>query len=381
MKGVLFLAFYILLILHSMGQSPDYFTLNGTITGKDSGKLYLIYTKGITRITDSAEIKNGKFKFSGTIDEPTKGELIDDIKVRRSGYKNYYSDFYLEPTTMFISLLNFHFEDAELSNSKTNDEYRLFKKELNPVFDQIYRLKNEANATQKIQKPLSDSLLRYNAITKINLFDFLERFPNSFIALNAIERLSYFAEFTADSIIILLNSLNPNIQKTFAAQRLNRLFTNHVNSAVGHQASDFTRRDANGNLITLSSYKGKYVLMDFWASWCLPCRKITPHIKELYEKYHSKGLEVIAISCDDKYSDWRNALQNDRMYSFINILSFSDDDMSFLKNDNRVGNASWNGELRKQFDLMPIPVQVLVNKEGIIIGRYGDFEILDRELK
>jgi hypothetical protein len=105
----------------------------------------------------------------------------------------------------------------------------------------------------------------------------------------------------------------------------------------------------------------------------------------LYKKYSQKGLEIISISCDSKYENWLNAVRVDSIQSFVNILSFTDSDMNFLKTNDKVGDASWEGELRKQFNLMPIPVEILINKEGVIIGRYGAIEketlnMLDKKL-
>jgi peroxiredoxin len=144
-------------------------------------------------------------------------------------------------------------------------------------------------------------------------------------------------------------------------------------AAVGMPAPDFSRKDVNGKALKLSDFKGKCVLLDYWASWCGPCRGHTPVVKALYNKYHSKGFEVIAISCDNEYEDWQNAVKQDSVEMFHHILSFTDEDMAFAKG--KKGSqvykaATFKGELRKKYNLMPIPVEILIDANGIIVGRY-----------
>lgn len=160
-------------------------------------------------------------------------------------------------------------------------------------------------------------------------------------------------------------------------------------TAIGMAAPNFKRKDINGKVLTLSEFKGKYVLLDYWASWCAPCRKLTPSIKELYRKYHSKGLEVISVSCDNDYEKWRNAVKQDSVEAFYHILSFTDEDMALAKGKNGsevYKAATFKDELRKKFNLMPIPVEILIDSNGIIIGRYlgyyekETFQDLERKL-
>lgn len=144
-------------------------------------------------------------------------------------------------------------------------------------------------------------------------------------------------------------------------------------TAIGMPAPDFSRKDLNGKTLKLSDFKGKYVLLDYWASWCGPCRAHTPVVKALYNKYHSKGFEVVAISCDNEYDDWQNAIRQDSAEIFDHILSFTDEDMALAKG--KKGSevykaASFKDELRKKYNLMPIPVEILIDPNSVIAGRY-----------
>ena len=361
-------------------QDANTFFLSGSIVGKPTGKLYLRYSTRNTIVTDSSVIKDGKFAFSGLLNEPTIAELFDNIKIAEPKYQNYYSDFYIESTKMNIFLSNNAFSKAKLIGSKSNDEYQTLNRFLSPVEKIITDVENKVRTDTLQQKLFADSLFYYNKKARQILLTFIQNHLNSFIAVKAVQRLSWLKEISPDSCLTLVNSLNDSLQNYNTTKFLKSAFIAKISSSKGHQATDFTRKDVNGKVVQLSSFKGRYVLLDFWASWCAPCRELTPHIKSFYKKYHSKGLSIIAVSCDSKYEAWRKAIQHDGIDSLVNILSFTDSDMDFLKTSENIFTASFKGELRKQFNLMPIPVAILIDSNGVIVERYGPTEKLSLHL-
>ncbi|MGN6648109.1 MAG: TlpA disulfide reductase family protein [Cytophaga sp.] len=288
----LFLIFQILLH-NTYAQDSRKFTLNGTVIGQSSGKLYLIYSTKNKRIIDSAEISNGKFSFHGSIDEPTTAELTDNLKMRKKGYGNYLSDFYLEQGVITLTTSNDHFADAKLTGSGTNKDYRQVTRYINPVFERLFNLQNKANADSIKAGIFSDSLRFYTTQLKKYLLAFIADNPDSYIGILAIQRLLWIKEIRVDSVLSTFSLLTPRIKNTIAAKKLKAALVNTLSSSIGHIATDFSRKDINGKLVTLSSFKGQYVLLDFWASWCVPCRAQTPHLRRLYEMYRGQGLKVI----------------------------------------------------------------------------------------
>jgi len=362
------------MVLTLYSQDAKFFTLSGSVLGKPTGKLYLRYSTKNKTVTDSSVIKEGRFAFSGFLNEPTLAELFDNIKMAGPKYKNYCSDFYIESSKMNIYLSNNTFSKAKLVGSKSNDEYQTLKHYLSPVLNKSSDVENKVKTDSIQQKLVADSLFYYNKKVREILVRFIHNNLNSFIAVKAVQRLSWFKEISPDSSLTLINSLNSSIQKYNTTILLKSAFIAEITSSKGHPASDFTRKDVNGKVVQLSSFKGRYVLLDFWASWCAPCRERAPRLKAFYEKYHSKGLSIIAISCDSKYEAWQKAIQQDGIDSLVNILSFTDSDMEFLKKSESIGAASFKGELRKQFNLMPIPVAILIDSNGVIVERYGPTE-------
>src|SRR5687767_8848359 len=129
------ISFSLLLIIFSPAYSQDLkkFTIQGSIDNKATGKLYLIYLSESRKTIDSTKIQNGRFVFNGLIDEPVKAELTDDLKTRSAEYSNYVSNFYIEPGQMNLTLINNQFAQAKLTGSKTNCEYQLFSRDVDPI--------------------------------------------------------------------------------------------------------------------------------------------------------------------------------------------------------------------------------------------------------
>jgi len=122
--------------------------------------------------------------------------------------------------------------------------------------------------------------------------------------------------------------------------------------AVGKQAPDFTQNDVNGNPVSLSSFKGKYLLVDFWASWCGPCRAENPNVVKLYADYKDKGFDILGVSLDQKKEAWLKAIEEDQL---------SWNHVSDLK--------GWGNEVAKLYGVSSIPHTILLDKEGQIIAK------------
>jgi peroxiredoxin len=125
----------------------------------------------------------------------------------------------------------------------------------------------------------------------------------------------------------------------------------------GNMAADFTAKDMNGNTVSLADHKGKYVLLDFWASWNTTSRKNNPHLLELYHKYNAKGLDIIAIANNDASTEgWKVAVNKDETCIWPNLLS----------------GVGTENDLNDKYAIHFTPTKVLIDPTGKIIGRFGD---------
>jgi len=200
-------------------------------------------------------------------------------------------------------------------------------------------------------------------------FNFIKQNPSSYISLDVLsfrlkrsEGIIYY-----DTIQFLFNKLSKPVQNSVAGIQLKVLFARMNNSKVGSLAPDFTVKDVNDIQISLSAFRNKeYVLLDFWASWCAPCRDEIPFLKDIHRLYNDKGFEIIGISQDHNSVLWKNAIAKDSIQIWKHILV-------------KKGSQKINNSILDDYFIYGIPVKVLINKEGKIIGRWRGGGVENKE--
>ena len=233
------------------------------------------------------------------------------------------------------------------------------------AIDLIYE---EAKEAQK--EDFEDIQKRFNSI-----FEEHSNYLKSFIDTNLNSKVAILALFQAVKGENILNlhadyEYYEKVATSFQNNWLNSTHTQLLKDVVKMAfAQDFSMLNPNGDSVSLNEYKGKLILLDFWASWCRPCRAANPKMVELYNKYNKKGLEMISISLDgtpqqsSPKQDWMNAIKEDKL-SWTQI--------SELK--------GWESEIRNKYAFRSIPFTVLIDTNGRIIGENLPEEFLDSKI-
>ena len=358
------------------------FTLSGIITGQASGKLKLFYTDKDGRgVQDSSLIKEGRFEFKGVIAEPQVAYLQGAIKSRDMNDPNAF-DFFLEPAPMTISLKANDFKHAVITGSKSQDEYRELQQLKAPIYKEMEPLSKKYAAAseayrQAVKAKKSDAIidtLKYRAAAIHDQFDpyharaareeykFFAAHPQSYVT--AFTLRFHVTDLSLDSLQLFYDGLGSTVQQSSSGKEVAKEIAQLRAGSPGSLAADFTATELNGTSFSLSSLKGKYVLIDFWASWCVPCRKSMPHVKELYDRYKDKGFEVVAVSDDDRDSSaWKKAIAKDGTGIWHNVLRglYMEKAMKREKNDRDISD---------KFGIHSLPTKILIDPSGTIIGRY-----------
>jgi thiol-disulfide isomerase/thioredoxin len=190
-------------------------------------------------------------------------------------------------------------------------------------------------------------------LNKIDLA-FMDQYPASYVTATRLRSLVKYIPFQEGQE--RYNKLPQEIKKSSLGKAIQEELDKIRRSASGVQAFPFAGTELRGGELKLSDYKGKYVLLDFWASWCVPCRKGNPHLLSLYCKYKDKGLEIIGVASDDRDPEaWKKAVEKDGIGVWKHLLN------------GRTANA----EISFQYGILTLPTKVLVDPRGTIIGRYG----------
>lgn len=324
------LAFGLTLSFTSQGQvnPSSTFQFTGEVVRQDTGYVHLDYVNSSRNyIQDVSPLKNGKFYFFGSISEPTVANLYWNIPRMNLDDPNY-TRLFLEPSKMAGTFDANEFKDGIIEGSVTQKEYAIYSKRLEmwkakwkSELDEFEVAKNQGDQA-KVDSMAKNQIAIMNGQLDAITYDFIKQYPGSYASGCLLNWCSF--KLTLDSLKIFYSLLTPTVQRSQYGKIIkSRIAKADEKFFIGKQEPEFTQTDAQGNEISLKDFRGKFVLLDFWASWCVPCREENPYLKAAYAKYHAKGFEIIGFSLDGTETEnaWRNAIKKDGL-PWVQICDF-----------------------------------------------------------
>ncbi len=326
------IAVLVLAVLFSCTPKPNTCIIKGQLSGGNGELVIYPYQEVHSReeadsLGYKSKVVNGKFEVKIDAEKALR-RMYFNLKEGRKSY-----DLFSEPGNITIKEVD---GEVVVMNSKIDNEYHKLLKELN--YKSYQKLKYKKQLSQEEQK-IKDE---YEA----QLWNLVNNHSSSI----PLSQLFYEKYWGADLATLehIITSFSTEIHQSYYLSNLIRRRDTEKKTAIGQLAPSFTLTALSGDDISVSKYKGKYMLIDFWASWCGPCRKEIPNLKKIYEAFHSKGLEILSISTDTKESAWLKAVEQERM--------------PWLQ-------ARDTKEVSKAYNVTAIPHILLISPEGKILAK------------
>lgn len=350
---------YILLQIPLFVFAQNTFSLKGEIKNLSSDKnIYLIHLENQQEKLDSAKLNNGKFEFKINLANPSIAILLLDHSGKdltdKKSQKDIYRFFIAQgDATLTASDSVANAQVSGLNIFKENEE---FVKITQAVEQQLVALNTEFNLltpekrkNQEITQVFQDRYLALMQDRQQAIASFIASYPNSYVSLYALNTDLAKEDMDVKLVEESYQKLSDDLKKDALSIAISSKLELAKRTAIGVFATDFEEKTAEQIAIKLSSFKGQYVLIDFWASWCGPCRQENPNVVQAYETFKDKNFTILGISIDEREDLWVKAVKSDGLM-WTQVLDR-------------------NSKIARIYGVNSIPKNFLVDPEGKIIAK------------
>lgn len=365
MKKILLLLSVTALMVSCNKAGDNEYTITGTVTGVENGKTVILQKQdeeimGKMIPVDTVKVENGKFEIKGTATEPS----IHFLKIES---KQGQIDFILENGDIKIAVDKDTLGKSKVTGTYNNEELNKFKTETQAIQKDIQKkamafeqanMEKMTMAQQTKDTAVINQLMKEYAKIQDPIiekyYSYSEQNPKSFVS--ALITLSLFNTPKPDFAKIqkIYDGLTSELKNTKPGKAIKEKLDNRLAVEIGKKAPDFSAKNPEGKTVSLKESLGKVTIIDFWASWCGPCRQENPNVVALYNEFHDKGLNIIGVSLDreGEAESWKKAIEADKLtWTHVSNLKF------------------WQDPIAKKYNITSIPATFILDASGKIVAK------------
>ncbi|UYQ93848.1 AhpC/TSA family protein [Chitinophaga horti] len=368
---VLFAALFLPWALKAQPKTKQiHYDIKGVSSIGQPGKMYISLRKADKNMLDSAEVVDGQFTFKGKLEEPVYASIFIYIETpERPGAKSRkeVAKFFVDKGTTTVNIKDIS-GNAEIKGGAAQNALEQLSEMESSVAKQAEELQKQYRAfynakDEEGMKKIEPRFAELDAKRSATQRAYLKQHPTTPIGIYVINTLAGY-DINLPEIEPIFNNLSDEVKGSPSGQAFSKRMDIARRTQVGQESIDFSQNAPDGTPLALSSLRGKYVLIDFWASWCGPCRAENPNVVKAYNQYKDKNFTVLGISLDESKEKWLKAIEKDQ-------LTWAQ--VSDLK--------GWQNEVAKLYGIRAIPQNYLVDPKGRIIGKNLRGEALEKKLE